>query len=121
MNVSAPSTRVHFGSIADQRLGRKEPSMMIVGCDYHPSFQQIAFVDTGTGECGERKLSHKLEAENFYRGLHGQQVRIGMEATGHARWFERLLAELHHELWIGDPGEIRTKRVRKQKTDRQDA
>jgi len=95
--------------------------MMIIGCDYHPSFQQIAFVDTGTGECGERKLSHKLEAENFYRGLHGQQVRIGMEATGHARWFERLLAELHHELWIGDPGEIRSKRVRKQKTDRQDA
>jgi transposase len=44
-----------------------------------------------------------------------------MEATGHARWFERLLAELHCELWIGDPGEIRAKRVRKQKTDRQDA
>ena len=44
-----------------------------------------------------------------------------MEATGYARWFERLLAELPFELWIGDPGEIRAKRVRKQKTDRQDA
>src|ERR1700756_6010726 len=44
-----------------------------------------------------------------------------MEASGHARWFERLLAELQFELWIGDAGEIRTKRVRKQKTDRQDA
>jgi transposase len=44
-----------------------------------------------------------------------------MEASGHARWFERLLAELQFELWIGDAAEIRTKRVRKQKADRQDA
>jgi transposase len=43
-----------------------------------------------------------------------------MEASGHARWFERLLAELQFELWIGDAAEIRAKRVRKQKTDRQD-
>lgn len=95
--------------------------MMIIGCDYHPSFQQIAFVDTRTGECDERRLTHKMEAESFYRSLHGQNVQVGMEATGHARWFERMLAQLNFELWIGDPGEIRAKRVRKQKTDRQDA
>ena len=23
--------------------------MLIIGCDYHPGFQQIAFVDTETG------------------------------------------------------------------------
>jgi transposase len=95
--------------------------MMIIGCDYHPGFQQIAWVDTATGEWGERKLTHTVEAESFYRGLRGQEVRVGMEATGHARWLERLLVELQFELWIGDPGEIRSKRVRKQKTDRQDA
>jgi transposase len=44
-----------------------------------------------------------------------------MEASGHARWFERLLAELQFELWMGDASEIRRKRGRKQKTDRQDA
>jgi len=44
-----------------------------------------------------------------------------MEASGHARWFERLLAELNFELWIGDATEIARKRERKQKTDRQDA
>jgi len=44
-----------------------------------------------------------------------------MEASGHARWFERLLCELRFELWIGDAAKIRAKRVRKQKTDRQDA
>jgi hypothetical protein len=30
-------------------------------------------------------------------------VRVGMEVTGYSRWFERLLAELGFELWIGDP------------------
>ena len=44
-----------------------------------------------------------------------------MEATGHSRWFERLIAELDFELWIGDPAQIKAKRVRKQKTDREDA
>jgi transposase len=97
--------------------------MIIIGCDYHPSFQQIAFVDTETGELQERRLQHREEAEKFYRDLaaQGMKVRVGMEASGHARWFERLLAELQCELWIGDAAEISAKRVRKQKTDRQDA
>src|SRR5947209_9322795 len=95
--------------------------MLIIGCDYHPGFQQIAFVDTETGECGERRLTHREEAEQFYGLLKERSVRVGMETSGHARWFERLLSELQFELWIGDAAEIRTKRVRKQKTDRQDA
>ena len=97
--------------------------MIIIGCDYHPGFQQIAFMDTETGEVQERRLEHREEAEKFYRDLRvqGAPVRVGMEASGHARWFERLLAELQFELWIGDAAEIRSKRVRKQKTDRQDA
>jgi transposase len=44
-----------------------------------------------------------------------------MEASGHTRWFERLLNELQFGLWIGDAAAVRTKLVRKQKTDRQDA
>jgi len=97
--------------------------MLIIGCDYHPSFQQIAFVDTDTGELQERRLEHREEAEKFYRDLAatGMKVRVGMEASGHARWFERLLGELKVELWIGDATEMARKRERKQKTDRQDA
>src|SRR6266545_2868749 len=97
--------------------------MLIIGCDYHPSFQQIALVDTDTGELQERRLEHREEAEKFYRELavQGIKVRVGMEASGQARWFERLLAELNIELWIGDATEIARKRERKQKTDRQDA
>jgi transposase len=95
--------------------------MLIIGCDYHPSVQQIAWVDTQTGECGERRLTHRAEAEEFYRELKGKEVRVGIEATGHSRWFERLLAELKFEIWIGDPAQIRVKQVRKQKNDRRDA
>ena len=95
--------------------------MIIIGVDFHPEFQQIASVDSETGEFQEKRLAHPAEAEKFYRALVGQKVRVGMEASGHARWFERLVAELQFELCIGDAAEIRTKRVRKQKTDRQDA
>jgi transposase len=97
---------------------------MLIGVDYHPSFQQIAFLVEETGECGDQRLNHDNgEAERFYRDLKqsGIGVRVGMEATGYSRWFERLLAELGFELWIGDPAEIKAKRVKKQKTDREDA
>ena len=97
--------------------------MIIIGVDFHPEFQQIAFVDTETGEYEEKRLMHAAEAEEFYRALGsaGRKVRVGMEASGHARWFERLMAELQCELWIGDASQIQSKRGRKQKTDRQDA
>jgi transposase len=95
--------------------------MIIIGVDFHPEFQQIAWVDTDSGEFQEKRLAHPAEAEKFYRALAGEKVRVGMEASGHARWFERLVTELQFELRIGDAAEIRTKRVRKQKTDRQDA
>ena len=67
--------------------------MLIIGCDYHPGFQQIAFLNTDGGELGERRLAHREEAEQFYGKLKEQNlcVRVGMEASGHARWFERLL------------------------------
>jgi transposase len=80
-------------------------------------------VDTETGELGEPRLAHREEAEQFYGELRERslRVRVGMEASGHARWFERWLLALQFELWIGHAAEIRTKRVRKQKTDRQDA
>ena len=97
--------------------------MLIIGCDYHPGFEQIAFMDSDSGEFQEQRLVHREEAEKFYRNLaaQGVQVRVGMEASGHARWFERLLAELNIELWMGDAAKIRAKRVRKKKTDREDA
>ncbi len=78
-------------------------------------------LDVETGELVERRLEHESgEARAFYAGLAGP-VRVGIEATGHTRWFERMLGELGQELWIGDAAQIRASVVRKQKTDARDA
>lgn len=95
--------------------------MLIIGCDFHPGFQQVAIFDNLTGEIQEKRLQHRAEAEQFYRGLAGQEVRVGMEACGHYPWFERLLEELSIKLWFGDAAKVRASVVRKQKTDRRDA
>jgi transposase len=96
--------------------------MKIIGCDFHPSYQQIAWVDMETGELQEARWEQeKGEARRFYESLRGQRVRVGMEAVGNAQWFERRLEELGHELWIGDAAQIRRLVVREQKTDRRDA
>jgi transposase len=95
--------------------------MLIIGCDFHTRYQQIAMLDEATGELTERRLDHESgEAQAFYRHLQGP-VRVGIEATGPIHWFERLLGELGHELWIGDSAKIRASEVRKQKTDERDA
>jgi transposase len=95
--------------------------MMIIGCDFHPSFQQIAYVEEETGEYGERRLSHREEAVRFYRSLAGQRVRIGVEATGNDRWFHKLLSEVGHELLVGDASAIHASAPREQRTDKRDA
>jgi len=99
--------------------------MLIIGCDFHTRYQQIAMAREETGELlVERRLDHQSgEAQAFYRSLQSLQepVRVGIEATGPIHWFERLLTELGHELWIGDSAKIRASEVRKQKTDERDA
>jgi len=95
--------------------------MRIIGCDYHPSWQQISWVDTLTGETEERKLDHASgEAEKFYRQLAGPAV-IGMESTGNCQWFVEMATTAGHEVWIGDAAKIRASEVRQQKNDRRDA
>ena len=94
--------------------------MLIIGCDFHPSFQLVSIFDNQSGEMKHMRLGHRAEAEAFYRSL-PSPARVGVEACGHYPWFERLLAECGHELWLGDASRIRAAEVRKQKTDRRDA
>ncbi len=95
--------------------------MTIIGCDFHPSWQQIAWLDSETGESGEQKLVHGSgEVRQFYQQL-AAPVLIGMEATGNSQWFIELIEDLGHEIWIGDAAQIRASCVRKQKTDKRDA
>ncbi len=96
--------------------------MLIIGCDFHPSFQQVAIFDNRTGEIQEKgRVQHREEAEQFYRSLAGQPVRVGMEGpAGTIPGSERLhWRRWGSSLWLGDAAEIRATVVRKQKTDRQ--
>ncbi len=95
--------------------------MLIIGCDFHARTQQIALLDTETGELSEKRLEHENgEAKRFYEGLK-EPALVGIETTGYTRWFAEMLEELGHELVVGEAGKIRAKDPRKQKHDRRDA
>ena len=95
--------------------------MVIVGCDFHPRWQQVAIFEAATGEIGERKLVNgNGEAEQFYRSLPVPSL-VGLESCGNSQWFLELMEQLGHEVWVGDAAQIRASYVRKQKTDRRDA
>ena len=95
--------------------------MKIVGCDFHPRWQQVAVFDPETGELTEHKLVNgDGEAERFYRALESPSL-VGIEACGNSQWFIELVEGLGHEVWVGDAAQIRASYVRRQKTDRRDA
>src|SRR5438876_7249693 len=99
---------------------RRSLHMMLIGCDFHPSWQQVNWLDTETEETGERKLVQASgDAERFYRQVAAPAL-IGMEATGNSHWLVDLLSELG-QLWVGDAAQIRASYVRQQKTDKRDA
>ena len=95
--------------------------MTFVGCDLHTRMQQVAVLDTETGEVSERHLNHDgMAVEEFYAALPGP-VTIGIESTGYAVWLHTLMQRLGHTLLVGDAAKIRAMVVRKTKTDRRDA
>ena len=95
--------------------------MKIIGCDFHPSWQQVAVFDAETGEIAELKLVNgNGEAERFYRELEAPAL-VGIEACGNSQWLIELVERLGHVVLIGDAAQIRASYVRRQKTDRRDA
>jgi transposase len=95
--------------------------MTLVGCDLHSRKQQVAVLDTITGEVLERELAHDGDAvEQFYRAL-PRPVTIGIETTGYTQWFHALMHRLGHTVLVGEAAKIRAMVVRKTKTDRRDA
>jgi transposase len=91
--------------------------MSIIGCDLHTRYQVIAMLETEGGEIVTRRLEHANgEAQAFYASL-AKPSLIGIEATGYTQWFERMVAEQRHELWVGDAAEIWARSVRRQVTD----
>src|SRR6266545_4488839 len=95
--------------------------MTLVRCDLHARKQQVAVLDTITGELREEQLSHDGDAvERFYSTL-PPPVTVAVESTGYAVWFHALIRQLGHTLLVGDASKIRAMVVRKTKTDRRDA
>jgi transposase len=95
--------------------------MDIMGCDLHWRSQIVAWVEAETGEIRSRRLAHEGEEVRAFYGQRPQGTVVGIEATFPALWFERLLGECGHELWVGDAARIRASEVRQQKTDTRDA
>jgi transposase len=96
--------------------------MLIIGCDFHPSGQQVFGIDPQSGEViADCWLKHTgTEVDEFYSSLPAG-TEVGVESSGNMLWFERKLAAHGHRLRLGDAAKIRARETRKQKTDRRDA
>lgn len=94
-----------------------------IGVDFHARQQTISYLTTKDGEVKRLRLDHAeiAEVRRFYEQFAEAQVIVGFEASGYAAWFEELLEELGHEIWIGHATAIRTFAKRRQKNDRRDA
>src|SRR5687768_12514168 len=92
------------------------------GVDFHARQQTICSLTTEDGVMSTHELKHqnKAELKAFYSRFSGP-VLVGLEASGYSPWFEQMLEELGHEVWLGDATEIRRRARRRQKNDRRDA
>lgn len=92
-----------------------------VAVDFHARQQTISFCDLADGEIHRAELRHQHDdIRAFYMQFTGEVI-VGLEASGYSAWFEQMLAELGHTVWLGNPAEIRRKAPRRQKNDRRDA
>ena len=92
-----------------------------VAVDFHAREQTISYCDTADGEIHRCKLRHQHDdVRKFYEQFSGE-VMVAFEASGYSAWFEQMLAELGHTVWLGNAAEIRRKAPRRQKNDRRDA
>lgn len=94
---------------------------LYIGVDFHPHQQTAAWCDTRTGEADTLDLKHDLgRVRGFYQELPEPAV-IGIEASSKAAWFEKMLAEMGHKLFVGNPVLIRKRATSRHKNDRRDA
>jgi transposase len=92
-----------------------------VAVDFHAREQTVSYCDLADGEIHRRKLRHQHDdVRAFYQQFTGEVI-VAFEASGYSAWFEQMLAELGHMVWLGNPAEIRRKAPRRQKNDRRDA
>ena len=121
MKQVTPSNREHY---THGELENKEGVTMTIYCgvDFHARQQFIMWCDTADGEIHEQQLSHRVpdEVRKFYAQFQGDVI-VALEASGYSSWFETMLQQLKHQVWIGNPTEIRRRARSRQKNDRRDA
>jgi len=94
---------------------------LYIGVDFHPHQQTAAWCDTATGEVRTIDLKHDLgRVREFYQSFSEPAV-IGIEASAKATWFENMLVETGHQLFVGNPVLIRKRATSRHKNDRRDA
>lgn len=94
---------------------------LYIGVDFHPYQQTAAWCDTATGETRTVDLKHDLEKiREFYSSL-SEPAIIGIEASAKAMWFEKILFETGHKLFVGNPVLIRKRATSRHKNDHRDA
>jgi transposase len=92
-----------------------------VAVDFHAREQTISYCDTADGVIHRTKLRHQHDdVRAFYKQFSGEVI-VAFEASGYSAWFEQMLTELGHTIWLGNAAEIRRKAPRRQKNDRRDA
>ena len=96
--------------------------IIYIGVDFHARQQTVCYLKTENGELVVTELKHqdKDEVRAFYAQFSGRVI-VGLEASGYSPWFEQLLEDLGHEVWLGDATEIRRRARWRQKNDRRDA
>lgn len=94
---------------------------LYIGVDFHPHQQTLAWCDTRTGETRTNDLSNDPGlVREFYSSLPEPAI-VGIEASARARWFENMLFETSHKLFVGNPVLIRKRATSRHKNDRRDA
>src|SRR5216683_2696078 len=118
----AVSARLTASRSFDMRLKGGAMDTIYIGVDFHARQQTVCYLKTEDGELvvNELKHQHKDEVRAFYAQFSGRII-VGLEASGYSPWFEQLLEDLGHEVWLGDATEIRRRARWRQKNDRRDA
>jgi transposase len=94
---------------------------LYIGVDMHPHQQTNIWCDTRTGETRTTDLINDPEiVREFYSSLPEPAI-VGIEASARATWFENMLFETGHKLFVGNPVLIRKRATSRHKNDRRDA
>ena len=92
-----------------------------IGVDFHARSQVISYLTTRDGEIRHCKLDPRKDNLREFFTQFEDEVIVGFEVSGYTDWFEQLLEELGHQVWVGDAAEIRRQARRRQKNDWRDA